>query len=46
VLGGDRMGSNTQVPVVMRVWAPAVMSCLSRHLMPPLPKAPALAVPT
>jgi hypothetical protein len=31
MLGGDKMGSNTQVPASRCTWAPVAMSCHARH---------------
>jgi hypothetical protein len=39
VLGGDGMGSSTQMLVVRHVWVPAATSHCARHLRLPLPRA-------
>jgi hypothetical protein len=46
VSDNDGMGSNTQVPIVRRVWASVAMSCHAKHLMLSFPEAPALTVST
>jgi hypothetical protein len=40
------MGTNTQVSSVWPTWVPVDMPYHGRHLMPPLPEALALVVPT
>jgi hypothetical protein len=43
---GDGKDSSTQAPAARRGWAPAAMSCHTRHEMPPLPETVMLVKPT